>query len=379
MKLHEPTFGEDEIAAAVEVLRSTYVTCGEKTARFEEDFCRIMRFGGSAVSCNSGSSAVLLAVAALCNPVTPNYLRPGDEVIVPGLCWSTSVWPLVQHGLIPVFVDCDETFNLDPNEVERAIGPRTRAIMPVHIYGNPCDMRAIGGMADKRGGVFIIEDCCESMGARQYGHFIGDYGLVSAFSFYFSHHATTLEGGMVYTHDDIFPDLLRVLRSHGWTREMENPERHEGIDPKFTFINQGYNLRLTEVQAAIGLVQLPKLEGFIRARRQNAQHWLRIRNEHIAFQKERGESSWFGFPVITEDAQSLKAHLNKHGIETRPIAAGNMARQPGMKLYPHRIVGDLKQTDRIWKHGISWGCHQSVTEEQRQYVTEVVEAYAPAR
>ena len=378
MKLHEPTFGEDEIAAAVEVMRGTFVTCGEKVRQLESAFC--MPFGfANGVSCNSGSSANLLAVAALCNPMTPDYMRPGDEVIVPALSWSTTVWPLVQHGLIPVFVDCDDTFGMDANEVERAIGPRTRGIMPVHIYGNAADMVSIDDIAAPLG-LKVVEDCCEAMGSKLGGIEVGHFSHIATFSFYFSHHMTTLEGGICTTYDDELSELLRVLRSHGWTREMQGAKPdHPGIDPKFTFINQGYNLRLTEVAAAIGLVQLPKLAGFVEARRRNAHYWLGIENEHLTFQKERGESSWFGFPVIVEDAEHFKRYLHGHGIETRPIASGNMAEQPGMKLYPHRVVGDLKMTNRVWRNCVSWGCHQAVTQEQRERVKAIAEAYAPPR
>src|SRR5471032_3321301 len=171
---------------------------GPKVKKFEEMFCT--EFGWTeGVMNNSGSSANLLAVAALANPVTEDGLRPGDEVIVPARSWSATVWPVIQCGLKPVIVDIDPvTFNIDPNEIERAIGPKTRAIMLVHVYGNPCDMNAISGICDKHN-LILIEDCCEALGAYYNGTPVGKFGAVGTFSFYFSHHMTTLEGGICVT------------------------------------------------------------------------------------------------------------------------------------------------------------------------------------
>lgn len=357
IKLHEPSFGEDEIQAAVDVMRSTKVTSGEKVKEFES------LFGPHAVMVNSGSSANLLAIAALCNPLTPNRLCPGDEVIVSALSWSTTIWPLVQYGLVPVIVDIDpNTLNIDPDEIRKAIGPRTRAIMPVHVYGNPCDMWEIN-----RFGYYIIEDCCESLGAN-----VGDSAF-NTYSFYFSHHITTLEGGMVTCQTTEHADMLRTLRAHGWTREQVNRKHYEGIDDKFLFVNAGYNLRASEVNAAIGLVQYPKLEKFVANRRKTAERLKKIfEKSSVSVQKDNG-SSWFGFPIVT--ATPLREHFDKCGIETRPIICGNIARQPGMKLWPHRIVGDLAYADKVMKYGFAIPCHQDMTEADCDYIDGVVRGF----
>lgn len=379
VKLHEPTFGEDEIQAVVDVMRSTMVTAGTKVREFEA------HFGAGAVMCNSGSSANLLTIAALCNPETPNHLGPGDEVIVSALSWSTTVWPLVQHGLVPKIVDINpDTLNIDPAEVEKAIGHKTRAIMLVHVYGNPCDMTPLLLCRDH--GLVLIEDCCEALGATWRAQPVGSFGDWATFSFYFSHHITTLEGGMVRATTSDMTNLLRILRAHGWTRDLDDDreyrDKNRDIDPKFLFVNAGYNLRASEVNAAIGLVQLPKLAGFVEARCKAAAMLREIFGRYAHFlsvQKETsgGKSSWFGFPVIVShlapfEAKALRTYFERHGIETRSIICGNIARQPGMKLYSHRIVGDLRHADHVMNNGFSIGCHQGMGESECYYVGDVI-------
>lgn len=376
VKLHEPTFGEEEIAAAVEVMRSTNVTSGERVRAFEMMFAYSRRN----VMVNSGSSANLLAVSALCNPMMMDRLQPGDEVIVSALSWSTTVWPLVQNGLIPVIVDIDpETLNIDPEQVERAMGPRTRGIMPVHVYGNPCDMGALW----ERDCGWIIEDCCEALGAEWQGEPVGNVGHVGTFSFYFSHHITTMEGGMCMTEDGEIAEMMRILRAHGWTRDLDDDSRYREayphIDPRFLFVNAGYNLRPTEVSAAIGIVQLEKLPGFVAKRRAAAAYLkdaLAVYGQELRLQQETpgGKSSWFGFPIVVKDeaafgAAELRGYLEENGIETRPLICGNIARQPGMRLWPHRVVGDLPHADKVMADGFSIPCHQDVGAEQLLHIS----------
>ncbi len=372
IRLHEPTWEPDgeEVQAALEVLNGRQVTSGERVREFERAFAA----PDQGVMVNSGSSANLLAIAALCNPMNPDAMRPGDEVIVSALSWSTTVWPLVQHGLVPVIVDIDpETLNIDPNEVERAIGPRTRAIMPVHVYGNPCDMVALDKVRAGKS-IYLVEDCCEALGAEKGCRPVGTLGDIGTFSFYFSHHMTTLEGGLCMTGSADLRNLLRILRAHGWTRDLDDDsayrEAHPDIDPRFLFVNAGYNLRATELAAAIGLVQLGKLAGFVERRREIAAHMKTIFSRYgdtVRMQKETpgGKSSWFGFPLVchSEPAAPLREHFEAHGIETRPLICGNIARQPGMKLWPHRVVGDLKNADHVMKSGFSLPCHQGITNE----------------
>jgi CDP-6-deoxy-D-xylo-4-hexulose-3-dehydrase len=392
VRLHEPTFGASEIIAATDVLLSTRVTMGPKVRDFEREFAEAFHFA-QGITNNSGSSANLLAVAALCNIATPNRLQPGDEVIVPALCWSTTVWPLIQHDLVPVIVDCDpNTFNIDPAEIERAIGPKTRGIMPVHVYGNPCDMRAIVDICRRRD-LVLIEDCCEALGATYDGKAVGKFGRVGTFSFYFSHHMTTLEGGICVTDEFELAEMIRVLRAHGWVRELQEPkayyEKYPNIDKRFLFINQGYNLRLTELQAAFGLIQLPKLAGFVDARRTNTSEWLKDLarwSEFFHFQQEtpNARSSCFGFPILVKDnapftTGQITAFLNKANIETRPIICGNIAEQPAMHMYKHRVVGNLQSSGAVMDRGFSFGNHQAIDVAARAYVTETIASFMKSR
>lgn len=392
VRLHEPTFGADEISSAVDVLLSTKVTMGPKVKGFEREFAAAFGFAHGVMN-NSGSSANLLAVAAATNVETEGYLRPGDEVIVPALSWATTVWPLIQHGLVPVVVDIDpRTLNLDPEQVERAIGPRTRGVMPVHVYGNPCDMDGLMAIC-RRHDLMLIEDCCEALGASFGGKPVGSFGRVGTFSFYFSHHMTTLEGGICVSDDFEFAEMMRILRAHGWTRELEDRQRYldryPEFDPRFLFVNLGYNLRATELQGAFGSVQLPKLASFVEARRRNTQAWRASLDRHggfFEFQDEtpNGHSSCFGFPMkVRPEApftvRELMAYLGERRIETRPIICGNIALQPALKMYPHRVAGDLPHSTRVMDSGFSFGNHQAVDAAARDYVTDQIGAFLSGR
>jgi len=392
VRLHEPTFGAEEINAALECLLTTQVTMGQKVRAFETGFARRHERSHGVMS-NSGSSANLLAIAALANPAASDGLRPGDEVIVPALSWSTTVWPLIQLGLKPVIVDIDAaTLNIAPEQIERAIGPKTRGVMIVPVYGNPCDMDAITDICARRD-LVLIEDCCEALGASYGGRPVGTFGRVGTFSFYYSHHMTTLEGGITVTDDFELAELMRILRSHGWTREVEDKQRwHEvypEFDRRFLFVNLGYNLRPTELAGAIGLMQLPKLSDFVRIRRENAA-WFRKALSRFegffAFQSEyeSGESSWFGFPLILKDGapfhlSELITDLNAGGIETRPIICGNIARQPALQHYDHRVVGAMDNANAVMERAVSFGNHQAIDAAARQYVVDRIEGFLQER
>jgi len=382
VRLHGPSYGPEEIMGALEVLLSTNVTQGKLVKEFEEKYSYFVDLQ-NCVACNSGSSANLLAISALCSL---GDLRRGDEVIVPALSWSTTIWPLVQHGLIPVFVDCDpETFNIDPREVEKALSSKTRAVMLVHLYGNPCDMNWLREVCRKVNPI-LIEDCCEAMGAEFEEKPVGTFGDISTFSFYFSHHITTMEGGMVTTpHQDV-EQKLRIQRSHGWTREVEDQEalrkKYPNIDPKFLFVDTGYNLRLTELAAAMGLKQLGKLEGILTTRFYNNLHYRGALQPLglFDFQKEHFGGSSFGFSLILKDdapftVSAIRTFLKSRDIETRPIVAGNMATQPAMSKFPHQVQGGLENTNRIMNRGFAIANHHHINAEARNYVVENIKEF----
>tara|TARA_A100001011_G_scaffold36850_1_gene35015 strand:- start:848 stop:2119 length:1272 start_codon:yes stop_codon:yes gene_type:complete len=392
VRLHEPTFNADEIIAFTNQMLTTKVTMGEKVIEFEKKYCKKYSYKHG-VSNNSGSSANLLMLSVLTSKLTENNLKKGDEIILPALTWSTTVWPVIQMGLIPVYVDCDlNTFNIDTNKIEEAISKKTKAIFSVPIYGNPCEMDDILSICKKHN-LMLIEDCCESMGAKYKNKYVGSFGRVASFSFYYSHHITTLEGGICVTNDHDLSEMMRIVRAHGWIRQVENREKwtnlYKNFDPKFLFVNDGYNLRITEPQAAMGMLQIDKIDNFIKSRQDNAKkYYNKLKNlgDFFSFQSttKDAENSHFGFPLILKNnsyfnRNEICSYLNKNGIETRPIIAGNLARQPANDLFEHRVSGDLSNSDHIMDNGFSVGVHQSLSDDAINYVVDNIKKFISKR
>jgi CDP-6-deoxy-D-xylo-4-hexulose-3-dehydrase len=388
LPLHVPSYGADEVNEALESLLSTRVTMGDKVRRFEMLWAQYLGVR-EAVMVNSGSSANLVAAAALVNPAFPRPLVPGDEVLVPAVAWSTTYFPLVNVGLVPVLVDIDlDTFTIDPEAAARAVGPRTRGLMPVHLLGNACDMRALGALA-ARHDLLVIEDSCEAHGARFEGKPVGAFGTMGTFSFYFSHHISTIEGGMVVTDDPELADLARTLRSHGWTRDVKRKPCTVGapIDERFLFVNLGYNFRPTEVQGAFGLHQVAKLEPFIKIRRDNVEYWNAGLRRHARWLREcpgrdtnGSRSVWFGYPITVRpeapfSRDQLAQFLESKRIATRPIMAGNFRDQPAISLFPHRIAGPLDRAEQVMRQSFFIGNHQAIDECHRAYVIECMDEF----
>ena len=388
LPLHVFSYGADEVNEALDCLLSTRVTMGDKVRRFEALWAEYLGVR-EAVMVNSGSSANLVAAAALVNPAFSRRLAPGDEVIVPAVAWSTTYFPLVNVGLIPVLVDVDlDTFTLDPEAAAAAVGPRTRALMPVHLLGNACDMRALEALA-ARHELVMVEDTCEAHGARFEGRFVGTFGAMGTFSFYFSHHISTIEGGMLVTDDPALADLARMLRAHGWTRDVKRkpPMVNAPIDERFLFVNLGYNLRPMELQGAFGLHQVAKLEPFIKARRDNVDFWNAGLRRHARWLREcpgrdtnGSRSVWFGYPITVRPEapftrDELVHFLESKRIETRPIMAGNFRDQPAIGLFPHRIAGGLERAEHVMRRSFFIGNHHAISERDRTYVVECVDEF----
>lgn len=381
--LSVPLYGAEEVCGALDALLDQQVTAGRRVREFEQKFAD---FIGSrhAVMVNSGSSANLLALSVLTHGSLPGGLRPGDEVIAPAVAWSTTLAPILQIGCVPVLVDIDpHTLNLRADDLVEAISPKTRGIMPVHLLGNPVDMEGVMDIARPRE-LWVVEDTCESLGSSIGARKVGSFGDFGTFSFYFSHHITTIEGGMLITDDDRLADLARSIRAHGWTRDMANREELERanpwVDPRFLFVNLGYNLRPTEVNAAFGLVQLERLEEFNERRRENARYLvdaLSGLSHSIRFvsEQEGGRSTWFGFTVMLPDGDTRRAlsrHLEARRIETRPIVAGNLAVQPAFRDNPHRTVGSLANATQVGERGLFIGNHPNLT---RGHLDHIVTAF----
>lgn len=364
------TWDAGEYTAIQQVIDSNMFTMGPRVAQFERDFAA---YAGTkhCVMVNSGSSANLLMVAALFySNDGSRRLQPGDEVIVPAVSWSTTYYPLHQYGLKLKFVDIDlNTLNLDVDAVRRAIGPRTRAILAVNLLGNPCRFDAICDLAREHS-LVLLEDNCESMGATFEGKQAGTFGLMGTFSTFFSHHISTMEGGLICTDDEELYHILLCLRAHGWTRNLPEVNQVTGrksADPfeeSFRFVLPGYNVRPLEMEGALGIEQVKKLPRLIEERRRNGALWVERMSghPHLLIQQEVGQSSWFGFSLVIRRQSHLARStlleaLRELGFECRPIVAGNFAKNPVVKYFDHEVVGALENANRIDTHGLFVGNH----------------------
>ena len=362
------SWDDKEYAAIQRVVDSGMFSMGPEVARFETMFAETM---GSkfAIMVNSGSSANLLYVAAL-RYHSKHSLKPGDEVIVPAVSWSTTYFPLHQYGLHLKFVDVDaETLNYDISALEAAITDKTRAIMVVNLLGNPNDFEALTRIIDGRD-IVVMEDNCESMGATFGGKQAGTFGIAGSYSAFFSHHISTMEGGVVVTDDEELYNIMLSMRAHGWTRNLPRENHVTGVkgnDPfeeSFRFVLPGYNLRPLEMSGAIGQEQIAKLPMIVSELRANADRFRTMmdRFPEIQVQREIGQSSWFGFSMVLKRevniprAQLLEA-LRAHGIECRPIVACNFAKNEVCALMDHSIHRSLPNADHIDSHGLFIGNH----------------------
>lgn len=383
--LASSTWDEKERDAIQSVVDSDMFTMGNLVKTFESKFAKF--FGSKyAVMVNSGSSANLLAVAALCYRKN-NALKAGDEVIVPAVSWGTTFHPLQQYGLHCRFVDVDAgTLNYDLEKLSQAITDRTRMIVAVNLLGNPNDFNQIKGIIDDRD-IVLFEDNCESMGAEFQGKQAGSFGLLGTFSSFFSHHISTMEGGMVITDDEELYHIMLSLRSHGWTRHLPEENHVTGqkskdpFEESFKFVLPGYNLRPGEIHAAIGIEQLKKLPEFIRVRRRNAEYFQREFNEHpwISIQQECGSSSWFGFALILKKnapigRNELALKLQQNEIECRPIVSGNFLKSPVLKYFDFSLAGEIVNADTIDKNGLFVGNHHYPLNEQIQFLKDILDS-----
>lgn len=366
--LASSSWDHEEIRAMQAVIDSAMFTMGKKVAEFERAFAAYVgsRF---CVMVNSGSSANLLMVAAL------RYRKQGavlanSEVIVPAVSWSTSYYPLYQYGLKIKFVDIDlHTLNYDLDQLEQAVSDNTKAIMAVNLLGNPNDFERIKQITDNRN-IVLIEDNCESMGATFNGKMSGTFGVMGSFSTYFSHHISTMEGGMIVTDDEELYQILLSLRSHGWTRNLPKhnlvcgDKSDDPFEEAFRFVLPGYNVRPLEISGAIGIEQVKKLPSLVAERRNNGKIFQTTMGDHpeLLIQREIGESSWFGFSLVIRPGsrltrKSLIASLGSMGFECRPIVAGNFANNKVVKYFDSEVHGTLKNAEYVDQSGLFIGNH----------------------
>lgn len=364
------SWGQEEQAAMQRVIASGIYTMGANVQAFEKDFAQYVG-SNHCVMVNSGSSAILLMVAALFYTKNSKLkLQRGEEVIVPAVSWSTTYFPLYQYGLKIKFVDIDlYTLNYDLDQLEQAVTDKTRAIMAVNLLGNPNDFGRIQQIIGERN-IVLMEDNCESLGAKFQGKYAGTFGVMGGYSSFFSHHISTMEGGMIATDDEELYQILLSLRAHGWTRNLPkqnlvcSDKSDDPFEESFRFVLPGYNVRPLEIEGALGVEQVKRLPNLIEARRENGKLLQAALSNHpdIIIQKEIGESSWFGFSLVICPGRKLTrkalvAKLNELGFECRPIVAGNFAKNEVVKYFDSEVYGSLENAERIDKNGLFVGNH----------------------
>lgn len=392
-------YNEKEIIAMVDSVLDFWLTMGKYGEKFEKQFSEYLKIKHTTLT-NSGSSANLLAVSSLCSQQIENKLNPGDEVITPACTFPTTLNPIIQNGLIPVFVDVKlGTYNIDTQKIEEAITNKTKLIMMPHTLGNPCEMDKITEIA-KKYDLYVIEDVCDALGSKYDGKFLGTFGDIATFSFYPAHHITLGEGGALATNNGKLAKTIVSLRDWGracfckWNEKNLNGACHkrfdfkingEYYDHRYIYENIGYNLKPLDPQPAMGLEQLKKLPEFIKARKKNFQKlyqaFLRYKDLFILPETlEKSDTSWFGFPITLKentsfDRKELITWLEKNNIQTRLLFAGNVVHQPAYKNIVYRIHDNLKNSDYVMKNSFFIGVYPGLTDEMMSYVINKIEEF----
>jgi CDP-6-deoxy-D-xylo-4-hexulose-3-dehydrase len=398
-----PSLDDKEFVALVDAILDGWFGVGKRANLFEERFSRLIgkSFG---ILTNSGSSANLLAISALKSKRFEKRLVTGDEVVVPATAFPTTVNPIIQNNLKPVFVDVEVgTYNIDVDQLEKSISPRTRAIFILHNLGNPCQMKRILEIADKHN-LCVIEDNCDALGAKYNGQYTGSFGVMSTCSFYVAHHITMGEGGIVLTDNEKLATILRSLRD--WGRSCTCPvcvvirdpnarcskrfKQHfkslpDGYDGRYVYEEIGYNLKPLEFQAAMGLVQLEKLPSFIAKRNENFAKLYDFFKKYedlfiLPAWEAEAQPSWFAFPLTLQERapfnrQDIIKWYEKCNIETRLLFAGNLILHPAYEGLPIKVVGDLRNANKIMNDSFFLGVYPGIDEEKMNYILEKTEEF----
>tara|TARA_B100001540_G_scaffold80179_1_gene72002 strand:- start:5760 stop:7037 length:1278 start_codon:yes stop_codon:yes gene_type:complete len=386
-----PPYGSDEVLESLESLLSMNTTSGEKVSKFEKKFAHYIGIKHG-IMVNSGSSANLLALSILSHPSLKNRIKTNDEIITPAVTWATTVYPILNINAIPKFVDVKlNDYTIDPEEIEDAINKKTKAIFVVHLLGNPCNMKKITKIARKHD-LWLIEDSCEAHGAKFNGKHVGTFGDLSTFSFFASHHITTMEGGMLTTNNKLLNELGKSMRAFGWSRELNSKKQLEkenpNIDSRFLFINTGFNLRATEIQGAFGIHQIDKLEKLVKLRIKNAEFWnkdLKIFSEFLMLSEDdTNRKSYLFYPITVKKNKfftktELVNELEKNGIETRPIMAGNITKQPVSKYFKFKKSGKLENSNYIHNNSFLIGNHHGIDDKQKKFISNIIKNFIKSK
>ena len=381
--LAESNWGEEEIEAIRRVIDSDRFTMGKKVEEFESAYAK--KFGTKyAVMTSSGSSANLVGLASFFFK-RENPLKRGDEVIVPSISWATTYYPLQQYGLKLKFLDIElDTLNIDVSKLEEALTPKTKMVVAVSILGNPCSIEVIRDFCDKHG-LYLLEDNCESMGAELNGKLCGTFGDIGTFSTFFSHHISTIEGGIILTENEEIFHLIKSLRAHGWTRDLpyDSSIYDRGEDDfyeAYRFILPGYNARPLDLNGAIGIEQLKKLDSMIDTRRRNAEFFVSLfsKDDRFIIQKENGKSSWFSFTIVLNpkyaiDRSSVMQAMRKAEIEFRIITGGCFLRHDVIKYFDYETVGEIINANIAHDRGFFVGNYPRNIKPQIEYLWEILD------
>jgi CDP-6-deoxy-D-xylo-4-hexulose-3-dehydrase len=390
-------FDDEELAKLTEAALDFWLTSGRFTREFERGLARF--FGRRhALLVNSGSSANLLALSALTSPTLEGHLKPGDEVITAACGFPTTVNPILQNGLVPVFLDVEvPTYNVEVGQLEQAVSERTRAIMIAHTLGNPFDLDAVTAFAERHG-LWLVEDCCDALGSTYRGRHVGSFGDVATVSFYPAHHITTGEGGAVVTNRGVIKVALESFRDWGRACWCEPGDENTcgkrfgwqlgglpfGYDHKYIYTHVGYNLKATDMQAAVGVAQLEKLPGFIEARKRNFRALREglgdLEDAYVLPEATEGsDPSWFGFPIAVRPEAPVTRNevvqfLDSRRIATRELFGANLTRQPAYAGLPHRTIGDLRNSDYVMDNVFWVGVYPGLTGPELDYMVDSLRA-----
>ena len=382
------TWSEKERKSVIKVLDSGFFTMGKKVKEFEIKFAK--KFGAKyATMVNSGSSANLLMLSVLKNfkkiLKKKNIKKP--NIVAPAIGWSTSYFPISQNGFKINFVDVDiDTLNIDPDEIEKSIDKDTVAILAINLLGNPCNFNRLKKIA-KKNNLILLEDNCESLGAKYMGKYCGTHGLMGTHSLFFSHHMQTMEGGVILTNDRDINDFLKSLRAHGWCRDLPKKNKlykksNDKFKDHFVFITPGYSLRPLEMEAAVGLIQLKRLDKFMKMREKNSKifqnlfknkNWCKIQKH-----EKNSLSSWYGFNLILNGKLKNKRKiivdkLQKNKIEVRPTMTGNFLNNPVLKFLDYKAVGNFNKSKYIDKNGFFVGNYPKNLKKELNFLYKIIE------